>query len=155
MSRRGGGCFEYLTHYGNNPFLFCTIGAPYDGWISVVWQTGQFQVINPYYFNPVSAAQYARVCPAASGLGGMSSAASMSLQAMQQTVMSEVSQIRGKKKWSRSKKQRRIQEVMNRYTQDAVQIVSVENQVPPPSQVLPEDALERAEGRTQPPPANP
>jgi hypothetical protein len=57
------GYYEYIPYYDNNPFLFCTLGVPWDCWAPISAQTGAFTVTNYYCFNPVSAMQFARVCP--------------------------------------------------------------------------------------------
>jgi len=57
------GYYEFIPYYGNNPFLFCTLGVPTDCWAPISAATGTFVVTNYYCFNAVSAAQFARVCP--------------------------------------------------------------------------------------------
>lgn len=57
------GYYEPIPYYGNDPFVFCTFGVPADCWFPIDPATGTFGVWNYYCFNPVSAAQYARVCP--------------------------------------------------------------------------------------------
>ncbi|HWX65264.1 MAG TPA: hypothetical protein VNZ27_02445 [Rhodanobacter sp.] len=57
------GYFEYIPYYGNDPFIFCTFGVPWDGWYPIDMTTGTFGVWNYWDFNPVSAAQFTRVCP--------------------------------------------------------------------------------------------
>lgn len=57
------GYFEVIPYYGNDPFVFCTFGVPTDCWLPLNPVTGAFTVTNWYCFNPVSAAQYVRVCP--------------------------------------------------------------------------------------------
>ncbi|MBU6246290.1 MAG: hypothetical protein KGN77_00925 [Xanthomonadaceae bacterium] len=57
------GYYELIPYYGNDPFVFCTFGVPTDCWFPINPATGTFGVWNYYCFNPVSAAQYARVCP--------------------------------------------------------------------------------------------
>lgn len=57
------GYYEPIPYYGNDPFVFCTFGVPTDCWFPINPATGTFGVWNYYCFNPVSAAQYARVCP--------------------------------------------------------------------------------------------
>ncbi|WP_329743303.1 hypothetical protein [Dyella sp. A6] len=57
------GYYEFIPYYGNDPFLFCTFGVPSDCWYPINPATGSFGIISQYCFNPVSAAQYARVCP--------------------------------------------------------------------------------------------
>lgn len=57
------GYYEPIPYYGNNPFVFCTFGVPADCWFPINPATGMFGVWSYYCFNPVSAAQYARVCP--------------------------------------------------------------------------------------------
>lgn len=57
------GYYEPIPYYGNNPFLFCTLGVPQDCWAPVNPATGAFVVTNQYCFNAYSAAMYARVCP--------------------------------------------------------------------------------------------
>lgn len=64
------GYYEFVPYYGNDPFLFCTLGVPQDCWAPINPVIGAFTVTNPYCFNPVSAAQYARVCPRAFLTGG-------------------------------------------------------------------------------------
>jgi hypothetical protein len=60
------GYYEPIPYYGNSPFLFCTLGAPWDCWIPIDRTTGAFAVTNYQCFNPYSAAMFARVCPRAS-----------------------------------------------------------------------------------------
>lgn len=55
--------YEVIPYYANNPFLFCTFGVPQDCWFPINPATGAFGVWNGYCFNPVSAAQYVRLCP--------------------------------------------------------------------------------------------
>ena len=62
-----------IPYYGNNPYLFCTIGVPTDCWAPISPMTGAFTVTNPYCFNPVSAGLYATVCPQAFIGGGSAS----------------------------------------------------------------------------------
>jgi len=57
--------YEPIPYYGNNPFLFCTLGVPQDCWVPVNPATGTFTITNQYCFNPVSASLYVRVCPRA------------------------------------------------------------------------------------------
>jgi hypothetical protein len=57
------GYYEPIPYYGNDPFVFCTFGVPSDCWFPINPATGTFGVWSYYCFNPVSAAQYARVCP--------------------------------------------------------------------------------------------
>lgn len=57
------GYYEFIPYYGNDPFLFCTLGVPTDCWAPISATTGTFVVTNYYCFNAVSAAQFARVCP--------------------------------------------------------------------------------------------
>jgi len=57
------GYYEFIPYYGNDPFLFCTLGVPTDCWAPISAPTGTFTVTNYYCFNAVSAAQFARVCP--------------------------------------------------------------------------------------------
>ena len=57
------GYYEFIPYYGNDPFVFCTFGVPSDCWYPIDPATGSFGIISQYCFNPVSAAQYARVCP--------------------------------------------------------------------------------------------
>ncbi|UGB39387.1 hypothetical protein [Frateuria soli] len=57
------GYYEFIPYYGNDPFLFCTLGVPTDCWAPISAATGTFTVTNYYCFNAVSAAQFARVCP--------------------------------------------------------------------------------------------
>lgn len=54
---------EVIPYYGNDPFVFCTFGVPADCWLPLNPVTGAFTVTNRYCFNPLSAAQYVRVCP--------------------------------------------------------------------------------------------
>ena len=74
-AQSASGYYEFIPYYGNNPYVFCTIGVPQDCWAPISPQLGAFTVTNPYCFNPTSAAQFARVCPkafqrGAGGLGG-------------------------------------------------------------------------------------
>lgn len=71
-SAQSGGYYEFIPYYGNDPFVFCAVGVPWDCWAPVNPQLGLFTVTNPYCFNPTSAAQYARVCPRAFSTGGTS-----------------------------------------------------------------------------------
>lgn len=57
------GYFEVIPYYGNDPFVFYAFGVPADCWVPLNPVTGAFTVTNGYCFNPVSAAQYVRVCP--------------------------------------------------------------------------------------------
>lgn len=57
------GYYEPIPYYGDDPFLFCTFGVPADCWVPLNPATGTFVVWDDECFNPVSAAQYARVCP--------------------------------------------------------------------------------------------
>lgn len=57
------GYYEFIPYYGDDPFLFCTLGVPTDCWAPINPATGTFTVTNYYCFNAVSAAQFARVCP--------------------------------------------------------------------------------------------
>jgi|GEM_PF-1301300 hypothetical protein len=67
------GFYMPIPYYGNNPYLFCTIGVPTDCWAPISPMTGAFTVTNPYCFNPVSAGLYATVCPQAFIGGGSAS----------------------------------------------------------------------------------
>jgi hypothetical protein len=57
------GYYEFIPYYGNSPFLFCQFGVPTDCWYPINPATGTYGVSSWYCFNPVSAAQFARVCP--------------------------------------------------------------------------------------------
>lgn len=57
------GYYEPIAYYGNDPFVFCTFGVVMDGWYPINPATGTYGVWDYYYFNPVSAAQFTRVCP--------------------------------------------------------------------------------------------
>jgi hypothetical protein len=72
-AQSSGGYYEFIPYYNNDPFVFCTVGVPWDCWAPISPQLGLFTVTNPYCFNPTSAAQFARVCPRAF-LQGSSSA---------------------------------------------------------------------------------
>jgi hypothetical protein len=67
--------WEPIPYYGNNPFLFCTLGVPQDCWFPISKELGTFGVSNYYCFNPYSAAMFARVCPRAFGAASMGAAA--------------------------------------------------------------------------------
>ncbi|MBK0024947.1 hypothetical protein IAE57_02130 [Stenotrophomonas sp. S48] len=64
--------YEPIPYYNDNPFLFCTLGVPGDCWAPVDPATGTFTITNIYCYNPISALQFARVCPKAfpNGLQG-------------------------------------------------------------------------------------
>jgi hypothetical protein len=57
------GYYETIPYYGNDPFIFCTLGVPTDCWAPVNPAIGAFVVTNYYCFNAVSAAIYVRLCP--------------------------------------------------------------------------------------------
>ena len=57
------GYYEFIPYYANDPYTFCTFGVPSDCWYPIDWTVGTFGVSSYYCFNPVSAAQFARVCP--------------------------------------------------------------------------------------------
>jgi len=57
------GYYEFIPYYDNDPFSFCRYGVPEDCWAPVDPATGSFTVTDEECFNPVSAAQFARVCP--------------------------------------------------------------------------------------------
>lgn len=59
------GYYEFIPYYGNDPFLFCTIGVPSDCWEPISAQLGTFTVTNYYCFNAYSASLFSRVCPKA------------------------------------------------------------------------------------------
>jgi hypothetical protein len=63
-------CYEYIPYYNNDPFTFCTQGVPWHCWAPISPQMGTYTVTNQYCFNPVSAQQYARVCPKGFTVGG-------------------------------------------------------------------------------------
>ncbi|CTP91230.1 hypothetical protein [Xanthomonas graminis] len=79
----GGGFYTLIPYYGNNPFLFCTLGVPTDCWAPINPATGTFTVINPYCYNPVSSALYAQVCPQAfpKGVPGQNATSSAASEA--------------------------------------------------------------------------
>ncbi len=58
-------CYEFIPYYNNDPFTFCTLGVPQHCWAPISPQLGTYTVTIPKCFNPVSAQQYARVCPKA------------------------------------------------------------------------------------------
>jgi len=78
----GGGFYTPIPYYGNNPFLFCTLGVPTDCWAPINPATGTFTVTNPYCYNPVSSALYAKVCPHAftTGVQGQNATSSVTNQ---------------------------------------------------------------------------
>jgi len=55
--------------YNNNPFLFCTLGMPQDGWVAVNWRTGTWKPITQYP-NLRWVPTYVRICPAAARPAG-------------------------------------------------------------------------------------
>ncbi|QWP76228.1 hypothetical protein J5226_21985 [Lysobacter sp. K5869] len=55
--------------YNNNPFLFCTLGMPQDGWVAVDWRTGSWKPITQYP-NLRWVPTYAYICPAANRPAG-------------------------------------------------------------------------------------
>ncbi|SDY44818.1 hypothetical protein SAMN04487939_102187 [Lysobacter sp. yr284] len=55
--------------YNNNPFLFCTLGMPQDGWIAVNWRIGKWKPITQYP-NLRWVPTYRRICPAAAKPAG-------------------------------------------------------------------------------------
>lgn len=55
--------------YSNNPFLFCTLGMPKDGWIAVNWRIGKWKPITQYP-NLRWVPTYRRICPAAAKPAG-------------------------------------------------------------------------------------
>lgn len=57
--------YEPIPYYGNNPFIFCTVGVPQDCWVPINPAAGTYAITHHYCFNPVSAALYVRVCPRA------------------------------------------------------------------------------------------
>lgn len=59
--------YEFIPYYGNDPFVFCTLGVPQDCWVPIDPALGTFTVTYWSCFNPVSAALYTRVCPHAFG----------------------------------------------------------------------------------------
>lgn len=65
--------YEFIPYYGNNPFIFCTVGVPQDCWAPISKELGTFTVTNYYCFNAYSAFLFARVCPKAFGLGAAKS----------------------------------------------------------------------------------
>lgn len=66
------GFYTPIPYYGNNPYVFCTVGVPWDCWAPVNPVTGAFTVTDPECFNPTSATLYATVCPQAFVTGGSS-----------------------------------------------------------------------------------
>jgi hypothetical protein len=70
---QSGGYYEFIPYYNNDPFTFCTRGVPQDCWLPLNPALGTYTVTYQYCFNPVSAAQFARVCPHAfKAMGGSS-----------------------------------------------------------------------------------
>jgi hypothetical protein len=71
--------YEPIPYYGNNPFIFCTVGVPQDCWFPISKELGTFGISNHYCFNAYSALLFARVCPRAFGpaaaAGGKAAAA--------------------------------------------------------------------------------
>jgi hypothetical protein len=65
--------YEPIPYYGNNPFIFCTVGVPQDCWAPISKELGTFTVTNYYCFNAYSALLFARVCPKAFALGAAES----------------------------------------------------------------------------------
>ncbi|WP_147292926.1 hypothetical protein [Dyella psychrodurans] len=59
------GYYEFIPYYGNNPFLFCTVGVPNDCWEPVSAQLGTYTITSNYCFNAYSANLFSRVCPRA------------------------------------------------------------------------------------------
>lgn len=57
------GYYEFIPYYGNDSFVFCTYGVPSDCWFPINPAMGTFGIVSHHCFNPVSAGQYARVCP--------------------------------------------------------------------------------------------
>jgi hypothetical protein len=70
--------YEPIPYYGNNPFIFCTVGVPQDCWAPISKELGTFTVTNYYCFNAYSALLFARVCPKAFALGAAKSVMSTS-----------------------------------------------------------------------------
>jgi len=64
-STASAGFFKAIPYYGNNPYLFCTLGMPSDCWLPGDPVTGSIKVVHWSCFNPVSAAVYKDVCPKA------------------------------------------------------------------------------------------
>ncbi|GAA0909098.1 hypothetical protein GCM10009552_19300 [Rothia nasimurium] len=56
---------EFIPYYGNNPFLFCTLGVPQDCWVPDQKEYGTYHKTGRHCFNPYSANLYSRVCPQA------------------------------------------------------------------------------------------
>ncbi|GAA0693750.1 hypothetical protein FHW84_000464 [Dyella sp. SG562] len=57
--------FKAIPYYGNNPYLFCTLGMPSDCWLPSNPVTGSFTVTDWECFNPTSALVYEEICPKA------------------------------------------------------------------------------------------
>ncbi|UZW59297.1 hypothetical protein [Lysobacter enzymogenes] len=55
--------------YNNNPFVFCTLGMPKDGWVAVNWRIGKWKPITQYP-NLRWVPTYVRICPAAARPAG-------------------------------------------------------------------------------------
>jgi hypothetical protein len=70
--------YEPIPYYGNNPFIFCTVGVPQDCWAPISKELGTFTVTNYYCFNAYSALLFARVCPKAFAMGAAKSMATSS-----------------------------------------------------------------------------
>jgi hypothetical protein len=74
MSTGASAGYQFIPYYGNNPFLFCTLGVPQDCWFPISKELGTYGVSNWYCFNPTSAALFATVCPQAFAGAAMKSA---------------------------------------------------------------------------------
>ncbi|MEE7545680.1 hypothetical protein HF319_00275 [Xanthomonas sp. Kuri4-1] len=55
-----------IVPYGNDPFTFCTVGMPSDGWVAVNPAVGAWTPIR-HYPNLFWTGAYERVCPKAFG----------------------------------------------------------------------------------------
>ena len=71
--------YQFIPYYGNNPFLFCTLGVPWDCWAPVSKELGTFTVTDPECFNGVSATLFATVCPQAFPVAAMPAAGARTL----------------------------------------------------------------------------
>lgn len=63
------GFYTPIPYYGNNPYVFCTVGVPWDCWAPISPVTGAYTVTDWECFNPTSALLFQEVCPKAFPMG--------------------------------------------------------------------------------------
>jgi hypothetical protein len=77
MAASGGASAQYvpIPYYDNDPFVFCTVGVPWDCWAPIDPALGLFTITDPECYNPISSDLFVAVCPLAFPNGVNSAAA--------------------------------------------------------------------------------